>query len=177
MPRSDPAAVEATVSAVRDALASGAIVALADVRYSNGSDPALVERLAAEGLLLRLTSYGGWNTAGNAIGGAVAAATAWWVGRRDGTADPRALREALLTRVLDDHAYQSGIRPALHESVFGGAIGPVDDDTEARALRRIGQELQSRLDDLLAGDDDWTVASVALPWHRSFEIDIALAPR
>ncbi len=79
--------------------------------------------------------------------------------------------------VLDDHAYQSGIRPALHESVFGGAIGPVDDDTEARALRRIGQELQSRLDDLLAGDDDWTVASVALPWHRSFEIDIALAPR
>jgi len=177
VPRSDPAAVEATVLAVREALASGVLVALADVRYSNGSDPALVDRLAAEGLLLRLTSYGGWNTAGNAIGGAVASATAWWVGRRDGTADPRALREALLTRILDDHAYQSGIRPTLHESVFGSAIGPVDDDTEARALHRIGAELQSRLDDLLAGEDSWTVASVALPWHRSFEIDIALARR
>lgn len=177
VPRSDPAAVEATVSAVRDALASGAIVALADVRYSNSSDPALVDRLAAEGLLLRLTSYGGWNTAGNAIGGAVAQATAWWAGRRDGTADPRALREALLTRILDDHAYQSGIRPELHESVFGGEIGPVDEQTESRALHCIGAELQSRLDDLLAGDDAWTVASVALPWHRSFEIDIALARR
>lgn len=181
VPPSDPAAVEATVSAVRDALASGAIVALADVRYSNGSDPVLVDRLAAEGLLLQLTSYGGWNTAGNAIGGAVAEATAWWVGRRDGTADPRALREALLTRILDDHVYQSGIRPALHEPVFGGTIGPVDEATEAEALRRIGAELQSRLDEVLAGDtagdDPWTVVSVALPWHRSFEIDIALARR
>lgn len=174
VPRSDPKAVEATVDAVRRALASGAIVALADVRFSNGSDPRLVERLAEEGLLLRLTSYGGWNTAGNAIGGAVAQATAWWAGRRDGTADARALREALLTRILDDHAYQSGIRPALQDTVFHGAIGPVDAATEDVALTRIAAALQDRLHLLLHDEDAWSVASVSLPWHRSFEIDVAL---
>jgi hypothetical protein len=173
-PASDPAATEAAVAAVRAAVTSGSIVALADVRFSNGGDPELVDRLAAEGLLLRLSSYGGWNTAGNSIGGAVAQATALWAGRARGRADEGAVREALLTRILDDRAYQSGTRLAMHAAEFGGSIGPVDADHQRAAVARITRELGDYLDRILSGEDAWEIDRVTLPWARSFEIELSL---
>lgn len=174
-PASDPAATDGAVSAVRAAVESGAIVALADVRFSNGGDPELVDRLADEGLLLRLASYGGWNTAGNSIGGAVAQATALWVGRALGTADETALREALLTRILDDRAYQSGTRLAMHAAEFGGSIGPVDAAAQEAAVARITHELRAYLAGILPDDECWRIDRVTLPWRRSFEIGLQLS--
>lgn len=174
-PDSDPAATDGAVAAVRAALDSGAIVALADVRFSNGGDPDLVDRLSAEGLLLRLASYGGWNTAGNSIGGAVAQATALWVGRTLGTADEIALREALLTRILDDRAYQSGTRLAMHDAEFGGSIGPVDAAAQEAAVTRITQELRTYLAGILPPGETWRLDGVTLPWRRSFEIGVRLS--
>ncbi|MFF2052608.1 DUF4127 family protein [Leifsonia sp. NPDC058194] len=173
-PDSDPAATQGTVDAVRAALDSGAIVALADVRFSNGGDPELVDRLADDGLLLRLASYGGWNTAGNAIGGAVAQATALWVGRTLGTADEPAVREALLTRILDDRAYQSGTRLAMHAAEFGGSIAPVDASAQEAAIIRITRELSDYLAAILPAGDTWRIERVTLPWRRSFEIGLQL---
>lgn len=173
-PRSDSAATDGTLRAVRTALDSGALVALADVRFSNGGDPELVDRLADEGLLLRLASYGGWNTAGNTIGGAVAQATALWAGHRTGTADEAAQRAALLTRILDDRAYQAGTRLAMHDDEFDGRIGPVDPATERRAIARITVELDTYLRRILRGDQQWRIADLRLPWHRSFEIGVQL---
>lgn len=175
-PDSDPAATDAAVTTVRTAVESGAIVALADVRFSNGGDPELVDRLAREGLLLRLASYGGWNTAGNAIGGAVAQATALWVGRALGTADETALRAALLTRILDDRAYQSGTRLGMHAAEFGGSIGPVDAAAQEAAVARITRELAAYLADILPADEPWRIDRVTLPWRRSFEIGLELSP-
>lgn len=173
-PDSDPVATDGTIAAVRAALDTGAIVALADVRFSNGGDPELVDRLADEGLLLRLASYGGWNTAGNSIGGAVAQAAALWVGRTLGTADEVALREALLTRILDDRAYQSGTRLAMHGAEFGGRIGPVDAAAQQAAVARIARELQAYLTRILPDGDTWRVDRATLPWRRSFEIGLTL---
>ncbi|MFF1879596.1 DUF4127 family protein [Leifsonia sp. NPDC058230] len=175
-PDSDPAATERTVAAVRAALDSGAGVALADVRFSNGGDPDLVDRLAEEGLLLRLWSYGGWNTAGNTIGAAVAHAAAGWAGRRLGTLDETEARRALLMRILDDRAYQSGTRLAMHTDEFGGSIGPVAPDAQRSAVARIRRELQSYLDGVTAPSAPWSVVDVELPWARSFEIGLVLEP-
>lgn len=172
-PHSDPEAVERTVGLVRAAREDGLPVALADVRFSNGGDPLLVERLAQEGLLLALSSYGGWNTAGNTIGGVVAQAVARMVGARAGTLDPLEADRALLTRILDDCVYQSEIRPVLHEEVFAGRIGPVDEETQVRARERIAAGLQAFLDRVAAGSR-WRVAEVDLPWGRSFEIALTL---
>jgi hypothetical protein len=145
------------------------------VRFSNGGDPELVDRLADEGLLLRLASYGGWNTAGNSIGGAVAQATALWVGRTLGTADETALRAALLTRILDDRAYQSGTRLAMHDAEFGGSIGPVDTAAQEAAIARITRELRAFLARILPADEAWRLDAVTLPWRRSFEIGVVLS--
>ena len=167
---SEPLATEGTVNAVRVALDTGALVALADVRFSNGGDPQLVDRLADEGLLLHLASYGGWNTAGNTIGGAVAQATALWAGRTRGSVDQVAHRAALLTRILDDRAYQAGSRPAMQDVEFAGTIGPVDPMTERAAVTRISGDLGAYLDSVLPAGELWHIDDVRLPWHRSFEV-------
>ncbi|MFC6357069.1 DUF4127 family protein [Luethyella okanaganae] len=176
-PTSDPNATERTIALTRGALQDGLSVALADVRFSNGGDPALVEKLADEGLLMKLASYGGWNTAGNTIGGVVAQAIAHWVGGQTGTFDELEAQRALLTRVLDDSAYQSGIRPALHDTIFGGQIGPVPEQTQRLARDRIVSGLQQYVDRITTSSTQWSVADVSLPWARSFEIGLTLLPR
>lgn len=175
-PSSDPNATERTIALTRAALQDGLAVALADVRFSNGGDPTLVEKLADEGLLTKLASYGGWNTAGNTIGGVVAQAIAHWAGKQAGTLDELEAQRALLTRILDDCAYQSGIRPTLHDDVFNGQIGPVPEETQRIARDRIVSDLQQYVDRITTGSTPWSVADVTLPWSRSFEIGLTLDP-
>ena len=176
MPTSDRNATERTVAEVRKALAMGYAVALADVRFSNGGDPQLVSQLADEDLLLRLSAYGGWNTAGNSIGGAVAHSIARWAGEKFGTLDHVAADRALLTRILDDTVYQSVVRPRLHVEVFEGEIGPVPQDKQRAACERITTSLQEHLDRITRNHDSWSVAAVRLPWSRSFEVAFRLEP-
>lgn len=173
-PASDPAAVAATLAAVRAALDRGHDVGLADVRYSNGGDPLLVDELHRAGLLLELDAYGGWNTAGNTVGGVVAHCVARTVGRSRGSLDETASRTAFLRRLLDDCAYQSVIRPALHSSSFGGAITPVDEPLAERAADEIHRRLAAELARLTGAGSGWTLDSVALPWKRSFEVTLEI---
>ncbi|MFI9838994.1 DUF4127 family protein [Nonomuraea sp. NPDC051941] len=149
----DPAAVAATVRAVRESVVP---VALADVRHTNGGDPDLITALQAEGLVDGLVAYGGWNTAGNTIGSVVAAAVATVVGDREHTLDRTAARRLLLHRLTEDCGYQAVVR----------ATGP-----DAAAARE-------RLQPILHGfDPDWTIEDVTFPWNRSFEIDFTLVRR
>jgi hypothetical protein len=169
----DDSAIDATVDAIRGELGAGREVALADVRYPNGSDPALLWRLVNEGLLGELTAFGGWNTAGNTLGSVVALATASMVGARAGTLDPDARQRALLTRLLDDFVYQSVVRTEEASSFFPDSL-PIDDDeviaqAEAAFAKRMKEIMSASLP--AAG---WTLASVKLPWRRSFEVEIAL---
>jgi len=175
-PTSDRRATERTVSEVKSALAEGFAVALADVRFSNGGDPQLVDQLADEGLLLKLSAYGGWNTAGNSIGSAVAHSIARCAGERLGTIDCVEADRALLTRILDDRAYQSGVRSRVHLDVFDGEIGPVSADKQRVACELIATSLQGYLDRITRESQSWSVACVTLPWSRSFEIALRLEP-
>lgn len=175
-PASDPGATERTLGEVRKALHAGHPVALADVRFSNGGDPQLVDALAAEGLLLQLSSYGGWNTAGNSLGSAIAHSIACWAGNKLGTLDRLEAERALLTRILDDRVYQSGIRGRLHSEVFSDEIGEVSVDIQRRATELIEEALQSYIDQLAYRSRAWTVESVTLPWGRSFEISLRIEP-
>lgn len=164
-PAPDADAVAATVKAVREAVDSGAPVALADVRHTNGGDPDLVEALLGEGLLGGLVAYGGWNTAGNTIGSVVAAAVATVVGTRDGTLDAGAAQRLLLHRLVEDHAYQAVTRTRLAGApgVPTGYTDTVHGELSA-ALRR------------LPGGESWRLGEVSLPWRRTFEIDFELTP-
>lgn len=170
----DADAVAGTVALIRERLEAGQQVALADVRYPNGADEALVRALAEAGLLGRLEAFGGWNTAGNTLGSVVAVAAAGVVGRATGTFDARAARIALLTRLLDDFAYQAVVRtdsgPALFPDVY-----PMDDDSRvATAERVIREELTALLESTLHAED-MRIQELTLPWRRSFEIGLVLS--
>lgn len=172
----EQALISAIVEAVRTALARGERVAIADCRFPNGADPALVEGLRDEGLLLELAAYGGWNTAGNAMGSTVAAATAAVVGERAGTLDSEAQQRFLLTRLVEDYGYQSIVRAELM------ARGYTYDEVGLTGERgvAVGGWVRRRLDEVLAtmlGDDQpgWQVRSVGFPWGRPFEIGLDVA--
>lgn len=167
-------AVRGTVSLVRDRLDAGERVALADVRYPNGADEALVRALADADLLGRLESFGGWNTAGNTLGSVVAVAAAGVAGRAAGTFDDRASRIALLTRLLDDFAYQAVVRTDSGPSLFPDIYPMHDDGRVSAAEAAIHGELTSLLEGMLPADGI-RIEEVTLPWRRSFEIGLVLS--
>lgn len=171
-PVPDLDAVAATLRALDVAAASGLPVALADLRYGNGADIALVDALSAVGALDRLEAFAGWNTAGNALGSLLALAVAATAGRRRGTLDDAARRRALRRRLADDAAYQARVRRSVARDIFGGRIEPAGEATVARAEAAITAALARELETLAPGE---AIARVTLPWRRSFEIDVVFA--
>lgn len=172
-PTPDVHAVEETVDAVQRELAAGNSVSLADVRYTNGCDAALAEKLVQLDLMDKLTSFGGWNTAANTLGGVIATAVASVSSEATVRSDPRAVQRALLTRVLDDYAYQAVIRKEEGPRLFADQLPMSDDDAVAAAESVI----RDRMNLMLANDlpfDGWTVSRVFLPWRRGFEVGIEL---
>jgi hypothetical protein len=173
---SDSAAIDRTAAAVAAALASGDAVALADVRYPNGADAPLIWQLRDDGFLDRLTAFGGWNTAGNTLGSVIALAVAAIVGRKTDRLSSRAMQRALLTRLLDDFAYQSVIRTEDGPVLFPDHL-PLQDDA---AVTRAAAAIRDRMRVMLANDlpfKDWTLDDVELPWRRSFEVQLSLSDR
>jgi len=167
----DTAAVDATARAAAAALETGLPVALADVRYPNGADAALADRLLADGALLRLDSYSAWNTSGNSLGSVIALAVAAEVGRRCGTLDRAAQEEALLRRLLDDYVYQSVVRPALAEQWFDSQPGQVPVPRAQEAAVAAHALVAEHLDRWGTG---WTLRSLTHPWDRNFEVELTL---
>lgn len=168
-----PELVRATVDAVTSRLRDGRRVALADCRWPNGGDPWLVEALAREGHLGDLLAYGGWNTAGNAVGSTVAACAAAVIGQRRGTFDAEAHRRFLFTRLVEDYGYQSTVRHKLIAR-WRDAGGRAPDDALAA---REAETVRARLTEVAhTVDDGWDVVSLGFPWRRPFEISLRLEP-
>lgn len=168
----DADAAAATVALVAEHVAHGAMVAVADLRYANGSDPTLVEGLRAAGLLDEVVAYGGWNTAGNALGSTVALGVAAVVAQRTGLPARELARAPRVRRLLDDHAYQSVVRRRAWDPVFHGDYMPLPAAEVAAAEAWVTAEIRREHEALLPGDT-LRVAHVGLPWQRAFEVDIA----
>jgi hypothetical protein len=171
-------ALAALLGAARQHQAAGRAVALADVAYPNGADPALVELLLAELDLPSLAAYGAWNTAGNTIGTALAQASA---AQLISSEQGRAAQEIfLLHRFVEDWGYQQIVRGELRAWLrerYGSAEPPSADasaETAARAERRLNEIIASLPG--FAGRFRLAHGSVSLPWGRTFEIDFTLEP-
>lgn len=92
----------AFVDFLRDALARGERVSLADIAYPNGAERRLWRLM--QGLpLARLSGYAAWNTAGNTLGSAISMGAL-------PVRDERARIEALYSRLVDDALYQAEVR-------------------------------------------------------------------
>ncbi|SMB91458.1 DUF4127 family protein [Deinococcus hopiensis] len=94
----------AFVDRMRDDLAAGRTVTLADIAYPNGSERRLWTLMQALPLA-DLAGYAAWNTAGNTLGSAVAFGKLAPLAQR-----PADHAEALFARFVDDALYQAFAR-------------------------------------------------------------------
>ena len=148
------------------ALDEGRAVAVVDLAYANGGDPELVEALGGADLLPVLSGYAGWNTASNSIGGLLAQLQ---LARGHWAESPNRLNTAL--RLAEDFVYQARLRQVLRDSVDEPALSAEQLADAARGV--VQAATQAWLREMgLPGQ----VQRCDLPWDRTFEIGLELAP-
>ena len=157
------------VDTVQEYLAANKPVAVADIAFANGSDNALMELLKDRGLLFKLNAYAGWNTATNSTGFALATGI---LSRKMTYADKKNL---LITRYLDDWAYQANVRNIVASQIkwlsgdgfyesLNDKLYTVSDESGNLMEHFVKNNLQSaNIDESL---------SLEFPWNRMFEARI-----
>jgi len=172
---------------------AGREVALADVAYCNGADPALVSALGDAKTLPHLAAFAGWNTAGNTIGTALAQAALKRIGvavrecgadRRQNAA-MRAHLEFLFERLVDDYGYETVVRREAYR--FAREMlrqWPLNLRRERRrAAEYVRAELEPLARRLFAQHFEGAAVNgqriavlrdlrIALPWPRLFEVEV-----
>lgn len=161
------AEVEKFTKLIETVVNNGKAVAVADVKYGNGADNALVSDIFANGLEYKLATYSGWNTAGNSIGYALAQGLLHKLYSEDDK------RKLLQVRYLDDWAYQSNVRM----DVYLNLIWPkrwknsgFNDERLAIVEADITNLMNSIAEPMMGGvvrDYKFT-----LPWRRMFEVNV-----
>ena len=154
---------------VSEYVSKGYPVGIADIAFANGSDNALMEQLKKRNLLFKIRAYSGWNTPTNSSGFLIGEGMLAHRMKKD---DVEAL---LLTRYLDDWAYQANVRNTIARQLTwlrgDGVYGSLDTKREAVSLRT--QKLLSRfVDENLPHFSSLEEIYVYFPWNRMFESDI-----
>lgn len=146
--------------------ARGLPIAVVDLAYANGGDPRLIEVLSQQVPLNQLAAYGGWNTASNTIGSVLAQCMLARGHMRD-----RANLKARALRLLEDVVYQAEVRQQVRDEI---------DESKMSAAELTAAVRKAFVDSAntwaYAHQLGWRVTDIALPWGRTFEIDITLEP-
>mgnify|MGYP000113346500 FL=1 len=142
-------------------------VALADVKYGNGADNALVKSLFEKKLAYRLAAYGGWNTAGNSLGFALAQ------GLLAGSVSDAEREQLLNVRYLDDWAYQANARMTTYQKLIWPQYWPnsgLNDEQRGATEQFITREIEKVAEPYMGkAVEDYRFT---LPWSRMFEVDV-----
>ena len=146
-------------------------VAVADITFANGADNALMNLLKERGLLFKLHAYAGWNTANNSFGFVLGTGMLAKNISRD------AKDKLLLTRYLDDWAYQANVRTAVGDWIFYNVangkkfymnFGGKRPDIESMITAQMNQFA----DENLRPYKNFPQFVVKSAWNRMFEADI-----
>ena len=157
--------------ALREGAAWGIPFGIADVRYSNGADRTLVERLLDVPQAYGARAYGGWNTMSNTLGMALAQTLL--------PAGP-ASRAFTILRFLDDWAYQAVLRQRLaqeilprHPGATAGDLGPALHPCAEAARTWLAREFVPPLERCFGCRI--AIERVGFPWRRLFNIELQMA--
>ncbi len=140
-------------------------IAVADIKYGNGADNALVTALFDKDISYKLAAYSGWNTAGNSFGYALAQGLLHEIFTDDYK------KELLDVRYFDDWAYQANVRMQVYKGLIWPNHWPnsgLSEDEKITAQDEITSkiaEISRPLMEETANDYSFT-----LPWDRMFEI-------
>lgn len=159
---------EAFAKMVEDAVNAGYPVGVADIKYANGADNALLNILEQKNLLFKIKTYSGWNTATNSTGFALG------MGMLTGKMTNAAKDYLLAVRYLDDWAYQANVRSQVGTELvrnFGNYKYYYKlDDKLAFAEKRNTELMRDFAGKHMPNISvDFTVKN---PWLRMFECDV-----
>lgn len=158
---------------IEDAVAKKLPVSVADVTFANGSDVALMNELRRRGLLFKLQSYSGWNTATNTSGFALGTG----ILSRQMNATSR--EKILARRYLDDWGYQTFVRTKIAEDLAklpdGREIYLHPGEHEAAITARETELMREFIAKNLPRKKFLNGVTVTNPWHRMFECEIHFA--
>lgn len=149
---------------------AGYPVAIADISFANGADNALMNQLKRNDLQFKIRAYGGWNTATNSSGFLIGAGIlTQYMSDKD-------VAELLITRYLDEWAYQANVRQEIVGASYGiaGEGNPGDLKEKLPPLEKL---LNERMSSFAANNlrlpARWRLEDLKfrLPWRRTFECD------
>lgn len=142
-------------------------VIIADVKFGNGADNALVEEMFRQNLAFKTVSYSGWNTAGNSLGFALAQGCL----AKDMSSEDR--KTLLNIRYLDDWAYQANVREMIYRQLIWPKQLP-NANMKPRELSTVedmaGKMIYSFTRPYMA--QTALRYMYTLPWRRMFEIEV-----
>lgn len=142
-------------------------IALADVKYGNGADNALVKQLFNSKIAYELAAYGGWNTSGNTLGFALAQ------GLLSSKMSSKDQRYLLDQRYLDDWAYQANARMKVYQKVIWPQYWPNSGLKDAQlkgATKAVREEILATAKPLMG--EQIEKYKITLPWNRMFEVQV-----
>ena len=155
------------VAKVARILKNGHDVAVADVKYGNGADNALVPELLRQDVAYKLSAYGGWNTSGNTLGFALAQGL---LAKSMLESDQAYLLEQ---RYLDDWAYQANARMQVYQKVIWPQSWPnsgLKDEQLTGATQAVATTIKKVAEPVMGKAAD--KYSFTLPWQRMFEVQV-----
>ncbi|WP_296770822.1 DUF4127 family protein [Selenomonas sp.] len=158
------------VERIDDYVAKGYPVGVADIKYSNGADNALMELLRKKNLLFKLQAYAGWNTATNSTGFVLG------TGMLAPKMTAAGKNHLLAVRYLDDWGYQANVRTMVGNELvqhFGNAMYYIAlkdklDFAQQRNTELLREFAAQNLPQMTEGKN----FVVRNPWLRMFECDI-----
>ena len=160
--------IKSFMTIVNDFLEKNYPVAIIDIAFSNGADKSLMNQLKQNDLQFKLRAYGGWNTATNASGFLIGA------GVLTKFMDERDVAELLITRYLDDWAYQTSVRADVTAECYRLGINPYKlDDVIAQMNALTSDKMNAFAAENLILPRRFYLKNlnVTLPWYRVFECD------
>jgi hypothetical protein len=162
-------------------LDAGKPAALADVAFVNGSDLILGNLLVQQPEVVKLSAYGGWNTAGNTLGTVLAQAVLRILCQPSSPDAELAHLEFLFLRFMDDYCYQARERSrVMLEDLPSLGLAPgferlpdaLAHEVEGRVRWRLSASA-AELEKLFMGSGAVKrvkVSDIYLPWQRLFEV-------
>jgi hypothetical protein len=141
-------------------------IVIADVAYANGAESRFT-RLMLERLdVTKLFGYGAWNTAGNAIGGAIGTGVCALAATRAKMLNAVALAETNFSRLVDDWLYQTLVRTEVRSALNNPS--PFDlGNLKPRAEREIETRIEPLARELFNRHFAPRLPGVTLRWHGS----------
>ncbi len=187
--------LQAMIEQIDEDLKRGRAIALADISFPNASDLELMQLLFKEKLYFSLTSYSGWNTAGNSMGTCLSHAILHMLGKSEHKSKHKVGEghiSFMLERAMDEWAYQANVRGEVNKEIereLNLHSTNLEDSYEI-VNAKVEQKMKPYFDKLFqhlqewessaeyidtkyeAGSYKWKLPVCRLPWNRTFEVEV-----